>query len=281
MLGMRYEEYASYTNGLPFDMQVGLVRTPYTCTHQQNWHDDIEVQLCLNGQGELLVDGESLAFLPGDMAVVDSGAIHYTGTEEQIEYTCLIISAAFCRQIGIDVGSLHFTPHFRDALLREELLALCAAYEQSDPWRTVRLHSLLTTFLLHLAERYAEPQATLALSTERVQIVKDAIRYLREHYAEKVTLDGLALAVCGDKYALCRDFRRFTGQTIVTYLNHFRCTMAESALLSGVSVAEAGKSCGFDSASFFCRTYRKYMGVLPSHVGRKQGFDTIVYDHNS
>lgn len=269
MLGMRYEEYASYKNGLPFDLQVGLVRTPYTCTHQQNWHEEVEVQLCTGGSGMLLVDGARFDFRPGDMAVVDSGAIHYTGTEEQIEYTCLIISATFCRQIGVDVGMLHFTPHLRDTLLQDELLALCATYKQNDPWRTVRLHAQLTTFLLHLAERYATPQNTPALSTERVGIVKDAIRYLREHYAEKVTLDDLALAVCGDKYALCRDFHRFTGQTIVTYLNHYRCMMAENALQQGSSVAEAGRSCGFESASFFCRTYKKYMGVLPSWVGRE------------
>lgn len=267
MLGMRYEEYASYKNGLPFDLQVGLVRTPFTCTHQQNWHDDPEIQLCIDGKGELLVDGARFDFRPGDMAVVDSGAIHYTGTDDRIEYTCLIISAAFCRQIGVDIGALHFTPHFRDDGLQEQLLAICTAYDQNDPWRTVRLHALLTTFLLYLAERYATPQSTPALSTERVQTVKAAIRYLREHYAEKVTLDGLAVAVCADKYALCRDFHRFTGLTIVTYLNQYRCMVAENALQNGCSVTEAAQRSGFNSASFFCRTFQKYKGVLPSQVG--------------
>lgn len=266
MLGMRYEEYASYTNGLPFDLQVGLVRTPYNCSHAQNWHEELEVQLCTGGNGVLLVDGTRFAFRPGDMAVVDSGTIHYTGTDTQIEYTCLIISAAFCRQIGLDVGALHFIPHFQDALLQEQLSALCAVYMQNEPWRTLRLHALLTTFLLHLAERQTMPQETMTLGNERVHMVKAAIRYWREHYADKVTLDRLSLAVCGDKYALCRDFHRFTGQTIVTYLNHYRCMMAETALQQGSSVAEAGRMCGFESASFFCRTYKKYMGILPSHV---------------
>ena len=272
MIGSLFEDYSSLPDGLPFILHVDLLRTPYTIKPYQNWHDEPEIQLCTDGRGTVLIDGVQYDFVPGDIAAVDSGVIHWTGTRSELVYTCLIVSADFCRHAGINCDALRFTPHFRDAALAEKMKRMCAIHESTDPLRTAKLQAELLGILIHLAEHHAAtasvPKLPAYAHAHAHDTVKAAIRFIREHYSEKITLDRLARAVCADKYALCREFSRFTGQTIVTYLNHYRCMMASAAMASGCPVAETARLCGFESTSFFTRTFKKYMGFLPSHAGK-------------
>ena len=99
--------------------------------------------------------------------------------------------------------------------------------------------------------------------------VKAAVKWIREHYAENVTLQTLANTLYTDKYALCRDFKRICGKTVTEYTNGYRCRLAAELIASGSTVAEAARSCGFENMSFFTKTFKKYMNVLPSSYKNK------------
>ena len=96
------------------------------------------------------------------------------------------------------------------------------------------------------------------------ETVKSVITYIREIYNKKITLDEISKAVLCDKYALCREFKRLTGQTIIENLNNYRCINAMRFLNEGYTVAKAAELCGFDNLSFFTKTFKKYIGKLPS-----------------
>ena len=81
---------------------------------------------------------------------------------------------------------------------------------------------------------------------------------------KKITLDILSEYVHIDKYALCHDFKKATSQTVVQYINNYRCQKAISFLEKGYSVTEVSIMCGFENPSFFSKTFKKYIGVLPS-----------------
>lgn len=267
MIGTRYEEYGHFADRLPFRLQVGIERTMYIRSREQNWHDDPELQLCTEGEGCAIVDGESYQFIQGDFILVGSGEIHYTGTDGRLVYTCLIISAGFCRQVGIECDRLSFTPHFRDDRLAGLIAELTDAYQsQSLSCRTARLYDILLRILIHIADAYSSVRTNPGQPDRAITAVKETIRYVREHYMEHFSLDELSRAVCTDKFALCREFRKFTGQTIIGYANHYRCQKAAEYISSGSGIAEAARLCGFENMSFFTRTFRKHMGVLPSRL---------------
>ena len=94
--------------------------------------------------------------------------------------------------------------------------------------------------------------------------VKAAIRFMRENYARKLSLQEIASAVLTDQYALCRSFKQYTGQTIVEYLGRYRCSRAIDCLQNGKAVSETAFLCGFASPSFFIKTFKKYTGHNPS-----------------
>ena len=87
---------------------------------------------------------------------------------------------------------------------------------------------------------------------------------IRENYNKKITLDEISKAVLCDKYALCREFKRLTGQTIIENLNNYRCIKAMGFLNEGYTVAKTAELCGFDNLSFFTKTFKKHIGKLPS-----------------
>ena len=56
-----------------------------------------------------------------------------------------------------------------------------------------------------------------------------------------------------------------TGYSPISFLNLLRCTRAQEYLTSGrFNVSETAALCGFENLSYFSRTYKKHMGMLPS-----------------
>lgn len=94
--------------------------------------------------------------------------------------------------------------------------------------------------------------------------VKETIKYIRKNYNKKISLDQLSKHVHIDKFTLCHNFKKATSQTIVQYINNYRCQKAVNFLENGYSVFEASAMCGFENPSFFTKTFKKYIGILPS-----------------
>lgn len=265
MIGTRYEEYEHLDSGLPFILHVNLERTPFTCSKEKNWHENLEIQLCTDGCGTVLLNGERYSFNKNEIVVVNSDVIHHTGTDQRLIYTCLIVSPAFCRQMGIDCGSLTFTPHIKSFELVGLLNELTKAYgDNTLTCRTAKLNELLLRILIELTENHSVKKDTPEIQTKSFERVKAAVKYIRKNYSKKITLDGVAKAVFTDKYALCRDFKRLSGQTIIEYTNNYRCMQAAEYMLEGHTVTEAAEQCGFENLSFFTKTFKKHMGFLPS-----------------
>ena len=99
--------------------------------------------------------------------------------------------------------------------------------------------------------------------------VKTALIYLRQHLQEPLSLDKLAEAVGISKFHLSHLFKLYTGKTVIQTMNLLRCTEAQRMIEDGISVSAAAFSSGFENLSYFTRTFKKYMGTLPSKYGEK------------
>jgi AraC-like DNA-binding protein len=129
----------------------------------------------------------------------------------------------------------------------------CASYEE--------LFSICDTVFAMTPNTAAVPTAS---EDRALDTVKAAIVYIREHYGEQLTLEGIAAHVLTDKYTLLRDFKRITGDSVFSYLIGYRCKMALLMLSDGADVAEAAYATGFSNLSYFSKTFRAKVGKLPS-----------------
>lgn len=265
MLGTRHEEYSDFTNGLPFVFNAELKRSRCYYSTENNWHENLEIQLCTSGQGSVLLDGQRYAFAKDDIVVVNTNVLHYTGTESELTYDCLIISTDFCRQSGIPPETLFIQPLVQDSALVHLVMELKAVYfDTADALRIPKLHKITLELLIALAERHSLQAPSIVSRPRKFETVKNTLSYIRQHYARKITLDEISKTVLCDKYTLCKDFKKLTGQTIMENLNHYRCIKAIDCLSAGHSVTDTASLCGFENLSFFTQTFKRHIGKLPS-----------------
>ena len=261
MLATEFESSPKTEGAVPFCLHLDLARNP---THR-NWHEDLEIQACTRGSGTVLLDGKAHSFSAGDVIVINPETVHYTFTDGSFRYDCLILRREFGQRMGVGGGEQRFSARPDDPELFDLMGQIRSVYRgRSDPLRVARLNELILRLLIRLAEKHT---VSVFPGGERTpECVRGAVRYLREHYAEKITLDDVAGALYTDKYALCRVFRKYTGQTVVEALNRYRCRRAEELLEEGATVAEAAQACGFEHPAYFTKLFKRYVGTLPSDL---------------
>ncbi len=260
-----YEEYTLEDNRT-FMLYDNLIRTDTILSPAMNWHENLEIELCSEGNGRVLLDGEKLDFNEGEIVVVNSNVIHHTGTDRYLKYSALIVDSAFCRQMGIDYSRLIFDKKINNKEIARLFKSLIEIHNDNTiTFKTAKENSLLLKILISLAENYS----TLANERQNYNNVKATIMFIRENYNRKISLDEIAKNVFTDKYLLSRQFKKATGQTIVSYINNYRCQKAAHLIRNEATVTEAAIRCGFENLSFFTKTFNKYIGINPSQLKKK------------
>jgi YesN/AraC family two-component response regulator len=166
--------------------------------------------------------------------------------------------------MGIDHHNLSFVPLLRNEKLTALLEEFCDIYKKETNLRIARLSQLLLEILIEIVEGYSSVKDMASMEQKELETVKKVLLYIRENYRARITLDSIAKHVLTDKYTLCKIFKKCTGQTIFENVNAFRCMRAAEYLQDGKNVCEAASLCGFENNSFFTKTFKKHMGVLPS-----------------
>ncbi len=262
-----YEHHIAIKQDKLCPFKLGTAKT--TLPAPSNWHENIEILLVMDGSGFMQYGRSVLPLACGDISVVNSGVLHRPFGDGDFDYRFLIIDERFCRENGLDVTAVRFREHFRDEAT--EVLFLRAteaaeAYEKApSPISTARFRLSVLALLVDLFERHAAPtEAKDAPPSLSERYVKQLMEYVNEHYTERIGLDALASLLGISKCHLAREFKKITGQTVLAYINTLRCRRAELLISEGKSVTEAAIDAGFESLSYFSRTYKKLMGASPS-----------------
>jgi CheY-like chemotaxis protein len=103
------------------------------------------------------------------------------------------------------------------------------------------------------------------LGDETQRIVRRAMAYIHEHYAEPgLSRDDVARYVGVSKGYLSRCFHSETGLSPMTYLLRYRVNRGKALLLGGdKSVTDVAMAVGFSDAAYFSRVFRRNVGVTP------------------
>jgi signal transduction histidine kinase/AraC-like DNA-binding protein len=102
------------------------------------------------------------------------------------------------------------------------------------------------------------------LSAEARRLVRKAMAYIHEHYAEPVSRTDLAEHVALSEDYLTACFRKELGVTPIAYLNRYRVHQARQ-LLTGTdkSITEVALEVGFSDSGYFSRVFRREVGLSP------------------
>jgi len=87
--------------------------------------------------------------------------------------------------------------------------------------------------------------------------------FVDKNYHKKINLDEVAAISNMSKEAFCRYFKKVNKYTFIEFLNRYRISQSKRILISGKSVSDACYQSGFESLSYFNRTFIKITNENP------------------
>lgn len=275
-----------------------------------HWHVDLELTYIIHGHMWYFVNGETVRLDEGQAIFVNSRQLHYGFTKDgsDCEFSCTLLNPAkMC-------ASFEVYDRFIAPLMAENTMPYAVITDDTAPGRrllaTIRQLHAAKFGPLERSERSAEPlpadDMTLTNDTEaltvlscfyavvrdilaiagshcatstaphpRIVTLRKMIDYVQRYYVRPITLKQIASAGSVGRTTCASIFRESLNQSPIEFVNDVRVRAAANLLVtSSLPIATVAKQTGFSSASFFSRTFHRFMGVTPityrtTHTKRK------------
>lgn len=175
----------------------------------------------------------------------------------------IIITAedAWLAYLGDSKMRLSDAPYAHAADFQRLGLKLAGEMEQGDAFSALARESIVLEIIAAFGRMGIAPSA----SAQMPAWLKRARDYLRENAGEPLTMKAIARAAGRHEIHLAREFRRYFGVSIGTYLRRLRCERAAKLLRHAeADITQIALACGFASHSHLCRVFKAHYGVSPS-----------------
>jgi signal transduction histidine kinase/AraC-like DNA-binding protein len=132
---------------------------------------------------------------------------------------------------------------------------------------------VLSKGVFSIEETLSHLEAALArrreLSGEARRLIRQAMAYMHEHYAEPLSREEIAAHVGLSEDYLTSCFHKELGLTPIAYLNRYRVQQARLLLKrTHKSITEIALEVGFSGSSYFSRIFHRETGVSPAEYRR-------------
>ena len=135
--------------------------------------------------------------------------------------------------------------------------------------RIWEVHSICYKLLGHLEQMGTPVVKPLNHGMEAVT------SYMREHYTENITVKKLASVANMSASNLYAAFKKQCGTSPVSYLNHYRLSIAERLLLeTDDTINQISYAVGIKDALYFSKLFKKTYGVSPRDYRRSHRNNT-------
>lgn len=135
-------------------------------------------------------------------------------------------------------------------------------YEMFLNLQSTKYETELEALLTNLAENLIH--AAFGKLSSRQIAINEAISYIEEHYAEKLTLEKLSAEIFMSPHYLSKAFFSETGIKFIDFLNKVRVEKAVLLLENdNLSLKEIAEATGFGGQSYFTKVFKKVTGASP------------------
>jgi AraC family transcriptional activator of mtrCDE len=260
---------------------VILPKGPFASTH---YHDCMELGLCYEGKGVVVIDQRVYHCGPGDVVLVWPGQLHMGwALEETIRWKFfnfdlnalpLDASFGFAKLPGVHaVERTEFcqvissnTPH-----VKELAAAIFDELQRCEMGFAAVIRNLLSTLMVWVRREIKDSadESSEKNAHALIKRLQPAITRMAINYSEPQAVDVLARLCCMSERTFRRTFHAAVGTSPIDYLYRLRMNTA-CALLAGtnLTVAQVGERVGH-SPSDFSRCFRRLVGESPKAYREK------------
>lgn len=273
-----------------FPVDVRFLTSANGPTVRMNRHEYFEVLILLSGAVNLRIEDRCLPITRGDAAIIGSTLSHTLEPNAGSRFT---VAALFFLPELIRVDSCpdsvgYLTPFLQQDAefphvipartgLPGKILELIQNIRAVLPPLTTLSRLAATTYLelilLTLAQCYSSYEGsarTFESQQKALARLQPLFSYVESYFDTEIRVEAAA-RICGmSKSYFINFFRNTTGDSFVSYLNHYRVQRAQLLLTStDRSLTDIGLDVGFCDQSYFGMVFRRTVGMTPSSY-RKQ-----------
>lgn len=262
-----YENHSYLDPSFPIIFHTDI-RSSNTANFYMHYHENIELLCITDGTGIVTCGLTQLQVSPGDAVIVNSDVLHsITATSYSLHYHCLIMDKSFCENFDLHTSNLIFMNLVRDNIVEEIFNNIYNEMIHKRDYYKTLVKSYSIELLVYLYRNFLQRKNTSVddILNNKIILTKKAIDYIRNNFLSDISIDDICNDIGFSKYYFCRVFKEITCKTVVDYINFLRCDYARKLLVSGkYNVSEIAEKSGFRNLSYFSKTYKRYMGNLPS-----------------
>lgn len=239
-----------------------------------HWHKEYEIIRVLSGSMTVYLNSERYELGGGDCVFIEGGCLK-RGYPHSCIYECLVFDTALLNSgierfsegpFGDPLGAKKQHRNFISAdekQLQATIDALFSAVKSKGACYELQTLGLLYTLFYELHRSGHILQSQDRPEGKGIQTVMSLLKWIDAHVTEHITLADVArVAGLSEKY-VCRIFREYTSKTVIDYVNERRIERACAQLMTS-GITETAFNCGFNDLSYFCKTFKKHMGITPS-----------------
>ncbi len=159
---------------------------------------------------------------------------------------------------------------YRDFSYAQTALHLGVLRFLLKPSKMEEIYEALNAAMLKLSGVPQEVNTRAALNDKKEEdnegnfIVSRTMKYINEHYAEKLTLQQVADYLFISTWHLCRVLKKHSDTNFVDILNHVRIEHAKKFLReTNLKVYEISERVGYSDIAYFSKVFRALTGLSP------------------
>ena len=251
----------------------------------------MELVYIKKGRGNLTVDFTEYPVSGPSMVLILPGQLHsiYQEPGESMEYENIIFHPNMLLPRQNDVTATDFLLPLLHGTLNvptlytpqdpyyDEIIAgidACDEISKTKP-RGFELYikSQLYLFFYMLSSRCHDANRTKNSNRKTLDKMKIILKYIENHYMDKITIAEIASEVQFSESHFMRYFKETMGTTFTDYLKDYRLTMAARLLTTSDSTVLAiAEETGFENLSYFNRSFKKKYALTPRQFRAMEGF---------
>lgn len=274
---------------LDTSFHTGVYKQPYF-SGTWHYHPEFELLLITEGNGKRLVGDHGEDFAIDDLVLFGGQLPHaWIPDPKYLEEN----SQTFCESIYVQFRKQIFGSHFIDipelkgvrkvlklsergmkinGKHKNEIITLIKKIPTLNPFNQLLtlLNVLnlisLSTYELLASEDYLK-NSFYFKSNRMVKIHE----FIMENYQQEITIKTCAKIANMTIPSFCRFFKTETSYTFSNYLNKIRIDFSKKLLLNtDMAIKEIGYECGYNSAPYFNKQFKKIVGESPFKYRKSQ-----------
>ena len=235
-----------------------------------HYHDNYELYILENGQHGYLLDSKFFHVYPQDVIMIPPNALHRSHKASNYKRTCIYFNEGFLREYFTDKTVKELLSCFeKDVISLDkkgffQIIKIISEIKKNEGvFENYHTAQHLSNILMILTEqRENTKKEPTFYSQEKITPI---LSYISQNYKDIDNLDQLSAHFYVSKSYLCRTFKKYTGMTIIHYINHVKIQHACEALLhTNDTITNIALSCGFSTSIYFCKIFKKLVGCKPS-----------------